>query len=302
MKHKKMIIGIVAIMSFICIIVLYFALHRMPYSREEYSKAKITLFEAIEEGDAYTVSKQLDEYPKLLNDTFVSFPWSILVLDTSNNTPLMEACRYDQNEIIVLLVERGADVNALSTGSAIKYPIIEVLKNDNYDMAWYLIENNAYLTVEGERDNVVTAILNPIDNYVEMEQQYKLIKYFVDHNVSLKLSTSLSKEYDDKTVFRLAVFERNKLVVRYLLQNRMFTANECVEPDGNLTGLHLILKQELEKKQYDSTYNYLINAYSMCKLLLEYGADKTLTDNEGKIAYDYAVELGDQELMEILKP
>ena len=40
----------------------------------------------------------------------------------------------------------------------------------------------------------------------------------------------------------------------------------------------------------------------MVEMLLSHGADKTLTDANGKTAYDYAVENGYTELAELLKP
>jgi ankyrin repeat protein len=36
--------------------------------------------------------------------------------------------------------------------------------------------------------------------------------------------------------------------------------------------------------------------------LLENGAEKSLTDSYGFVAYDYAVSRGDMELAELLKP
>lgn len=38
------------------------------------------------------------------------------------------------------------------------------------------------------------------------------------------------------------------------------------------------------------------------KLLMDNGADKSLKDNRGKTAYDYAIEEGNLELAELLKP
>lgn len=40
----------------------------------------------------------------------------------------------------------------------------------------------------------------------------------------------------------------------------------------------------------------------MVKLLLDYGADKTIVDETGRTAYDYAVERGNSEIAELLKP
>ena len=40
----------------------------------------------------------------------------------------------------------------------------------------------------------------------------------------------------------------------------------------------------------------------MIDLLLAYGADKTILSDEGKTAYDYAIEYGHTEIAEMLKP
>lgn len=300
MSYKKIIIGIIIIVLIFVVCTVYLLYTNSYSNTNSYSKAKAKLFEAIKNNNLNIVSELLIKYPKLSNDYRIGFPYSLLVFDATNNTPIMEACTYGRDDMVVLLVENGADINNISLCSAIKYPIIEVLNNDNYDMAWYFIEHNADLDVKGDRDNVITAILNPIQNDNEMQQQYKLIKYFIDNNLSLDLSTALSTVYDDNTVFDLAVFNRNILVVEYLLDNNMFDVNACVESNGNFTALHLILKQDLENKQSDSTFAYFINSYDMCKLLIEHGADATIKDDFGKTAYDYAVELGDEYLISML--
>ena len=40
---------------------------------------------------------------------------------------------------------------------------------------------------------------------------------------------------------------------------------------------------------------------SIIKLLLENGADKSIIDAHGKTAYDYAVELNESDVIELLK-
>jgi ankyrin repeat protein len=39
----------------------------------------------------------------------------------------------------------------------------------------------------------------------------------------------------------------------------------------------------------------------MVNILLEYGADKTLVNEDGMTAYDYALETGSTELIELLR-
>ena len=44
------------------------------------------------------------------------------------------------------------------------------------------------------------------------------------------------------------------------------------------------------------------NAIDTAKLLLEHGADRSIKNNDGKTAYDLALEKGHTELAELLKP
>ena len=283
-KNRNVIFFAIVIVAIIIILVL-------PVIN---SKVKEDLFQAIRDGDIQAVSEITNKHPSLVNKHLVSFPGSLLVFDTTNNTPLMEACYRDQTEIIRLLVEKGADINKMSGSSAIKFPIIEVLNNKDYETAWYFIEHGADLTVKGERDNVLTAILSPAYNEDEMQEQLKLVEYFIDNNISLELSTTLSKVYENNNIFGLAIFNKNYVVVEYLLNNNLFTANEFLE-NYNSQPLNFVLKQQLKSE------NTIENTYKMCEILITYGANKSAVDNNGKTAYDYATEIGDSQLIQLLQ-
>jgi ankyrin repeat protein len=41
---------------------------------------------------------------------------------------------------------------------------------------------------------------------------------------------------------------------------------------------------------------------SMIEILINAGIDRSVSDNQGKTAYDYAVEAGDNDLAEFIKP
>ena len=85
------------------------------------------------------------------------------------------------------------------------------------------------------------------------------------------------------------------------MQNNIFDINERF--DKNETALIYVLKGELSYNDNKVYYDKITNrdTYGICELLLRYGADKTLKDIYGKTAYDYAVELKDEKLIELIK-
>lgn len=72
--------------------------------------------------------------------------------------------------------------------------------------------------------------------------------------------------------------------MQYLLEKGYFRINDTTE--NGRTILHVAAQAgELE----------------MCTYLLENGADKEMEDSEGKRAYDYALEKGKEEVLELLR-
>ena len=78
---------------------------------------------------------------------------------------------------------------------------------------------------------------------------------------------------------------RDKYLVwsKYFIDNGIYNINRIVADDGSTS-----LIQAVHGDSYDT-----------CKLLIEYGADVSIVDKNGKTAYDYAVESGNQQIIEL---
>lgn len=100
-------------------------------------------------------------------------------------------------------------------------------------------------------------------------------------------------------MFGEAVIRNNTFVVEYFLKNKLFDVNDPVVKGTKTSALIQLIKFEIVDKDYYDD-KYYRDTIGVCEMLLKYGADKTITDDSGKTAYDYAVELGDQNLLELL--
>mgnify|MGYP003305469880 CR=1 FL=1 len=106
-------------------------------------EAKKSLYDAIRNGNQQTVVDVLDRFPKLLNEGYYVI---FVPIDAPNSFPLYEAVKSGNLDMVRLLVEKGADINdcALYCG----YPLHKALIWGDYDIAWYLINNGANLSLK----------------------------------------------------------------------------------------------------------------------------------------------------------
>ena len=81
-----------------------------------------------------------------------------------------------------------------------------------------------------------------------------------------------------------AAYNNHSLAVKYLLDESIIDIDSN---DDYLNRTPLICAVENQ-------------AYDTCRILLDYGADLTLKDANGKTALDYAIELEDEKLIEML--
>ena len=188
--------------------------------------------------------------------------------------------------MIEFLIDRGADVNA-SNGTKPVYPIIEILwrgAEDRYEIARIMIEEGADLTVDQDYWNVPYAIVSSKienENSVLQEQSLEIMKYIVEQDRSLlEYENSL---YGMTSLIGASSRNNYTLITKYFIDNGIYNINRIVADDGSTS-----LIQAVHGDSYDT-----------CKLLIEYGADVSIVDKNGKTAYDYAVESGNQQIIEL---
>ena len=295
-KSKLIIISIVVIIFLAIILTFVMNIHSRLQSKEN-------LFSAIENNDMPTIERILEEYPSLINEKQYFSDILSILSECSNPTPLLEAIRFNNIDLIKYLVENGADVN-ISKGTKVAYPIIEILNRGfgevcdiRYELAWLLIEHGADLNVKQQYGTVPYAIVGVkiSDHNTNLQQQsLELMKYVIEQGVSLEApnpSEIQSSDSERHTYYQIneiiGIAARNNyvLIVQYLLDNQIYGIDDSVSLDGT-TALIQAVKGE---------------AYSTCKLLIEYGVDKSKVDSNGKTAYDYAIEVGNQEIIALLK-
>ncbi len=290
---KKTII----IFAIFLIIILLLFVGVFIKNKKQYSKDKDYLFSAIEEGDVNKVEKILVKNPSLINEKKLSHKMFSLVTVNSNPTPLLESIRLKKMDMVKLLIEKGADIN-LSNGTFKSYPIIEVLTlniDEKYDIAKTMIDNNADLSVEQQFLTVPYAIvsvkIDEQDNF-QQEQSLQLIKYVIDNNVSLIAPDPTNAQtndverctnYDINSLIGLSARNNYVLVTKYLLDNDIYKINDVVSLDGTTALIQAVIG----------------DSYGTCKLLIENGAKQDIVDSNGKTAYDYALENGNQDIIKL---
>lgn len=231
-------------------------------------------------------------------------PWLIrFVPECFAETPLQVACEKSNFDIVNLLVEHGAKVNKRALGT--EYPIIMTFtfndKND-YDILGLLVENGADPNVTDSYDNKLIlqiAAGTPYTHRNEEDEDSTLVyNEEMAENILYSYKYVLNYVEDKEPVTQntgdnallCAVAMKNKPLVKYLLEEQNVNIN--YENDFGETALF----QLLDIDQYNKD-----QIIELAELLVEHNIDRSHKDMYGKTAYDYAVEEGYDELVEILK-
>lgn len=283
-NYKKVAI-IMAIIILIC--VLFFAIQ---YNNGKKS-AKADLYDAIVNNDIVTVRAVLEKYPGLVNTYRYTFP----KIDISSNTPLYEACslKYDEDslEIIKLLLENGANPNKGSNVVDV-LPLTRVLtcsSDVKYQAAWLLIEAGADTMNVDRSYTFASAIVSSIPaNTDGADEALELMKYAIE-NTDIYLVPPMQPQ-TISSIYGMAAYNGHTSIVRYLIESGYYKINDIVD-DYNRSALIVAVRG----------YADFNDTYPMCRLLIELGIDKDIADIYGKTALDYAIELENEEFIELLR-
>lgn len=201
----------------------------------------------------------------------------------TNPTPLISACKEGNQDIVVLLLEHGADVN-MRDNCTDETPLLAALqgtKQNRFSLAFFLIENGADIHMIQQGVNSAlqeTLVVSEKDSEETITEGFLLFQYLMENNVD----TAIQLPWESTLTY--AAHYGNYNVVRFLLENNHFSVDE-LDPRGN-TAL-IVAAQH--------------NRLDIAKFLLDFGASKSFTDSTGKTAYDYAMEKGYAEIAELLR-
>lgn len=198
--------------------------------------------------------------------------------------PLTEACATGNLEIVMLLVEAGADVNEKKWHTPLSLTYTQK-PNNWYEISTHLISNGASLDYSARPDqsggvlaDIVTTRLGKYYEYGEADlaQIEAAFYYAMEHCDHSRVEW--------KRVMRNSVIYDRVGITEHLLKNGYCDVNSVVS--GTMTPLMFAAQSSTAE---------------MVELLLSYGADKTVVDEDGRTAYDHAIERGKPEVAELIK-
>ncbi|MBP3395692.1 MAG: ankyrin repeat domain-containing protein [Clostridia bacterium] len=274
--------------AFVMIFILFIAVSLViitafyvPLLKNVYDADK--LVKAIKAENVTEVKSLLEKNPTCVNTYPTLVPgWAQMRYQFY---PLTEACDTGNLEIVILLVEAGANVNENKWHTPLSILYVEK-PNNWYEISTYLISKGASLDYSVKSDfsdgvlaDIVTCRLGEYHEYGEadLNQIEAAFYYALEH-------CDHSQVEWERVMQNSVVYDRVG-ITEYLLKNGYCDVNSAIL--GTMTPLMFAAR--------DSTAEVV-------ELLLAYGADKTATDKDGKTAYDYAIEQGYTDLAKLIKP
>lgn len=278
MKNKRIIktIGILILIIALAVVGYHSYCHHMV------SK----FYKSVDEGNTEEIIACIEKMPDVnMLDTCIplyNIRSIMLQAAADKGYPLYYAV-WMQTDVSVMkaLLERGADVNKKDY----ELPITCLLRyeqNDMYEKVKLFVEYGADIDVEFLR---IPAYWQQLSSN-EKEERMNTVTYLWECGMT-------EWEYVDTEYERTILHE----------------AAECVETDyletlykNEKRPMNNLLNEKDANGETPLFYAVRGEMFDNCTFLFEEGADTSIRNNEGKTAYDVAVELGYEEYIEILKP
>lgn len=261
------------------------------------------LCQAIEEHDEAEVEK-LVNMP--FSNKFINAPTHVELGSDCQERPVLPiqyAASEGLPQILKLLMDNGADVNKHTkyTSAALGYILDEEMSYSDLECVRLLVNGGADL--DGHEYSEDAAGLEPYslvldDRYVLdhdlKEDSLEIYKLIIDSGISRSEETVCAELYN-------AVNSNNYAIVRYILENNKDISLEPVENDDDRQGVLFYLNTGICDEE----------TVKIAELLIEAGADKTLTDDDGDTVYKRLKGISDEdipdkdkkrELMELVRP
>ena len=248
-----------------------------------YSKKLIL---AIREENIIAVQQIIERKPTCINTyPSITSKWWHSAMNRRVFYPLNEACITGNINLIELLIKNGADVNCNDglTPLSVTYSS----KIDNwYEISQLLLQNGASLDYTTEYSGEKSSVLQDI---VQVRSGAALPGYKPESKEEVIKAFNYALENCDHSnvnwmrVLQHSVSNDRIEIVKLLLEQEYCTVNDT---SVGITALMFAAR--------DSTPE-------MVKLLLDYGADKSIKSTDGKTAYDYAVQFNNKDIIALLE-
>jgi len=262
-----------------CLLVVGIAALIFSYFNNTYYSQQ--LISAIEQDDVERVRELTNSKFGNVDSLPVVSKHLALLAERQYPTPLQAACRKGNFEIVKLLIDKGADVNYVVSGMDTRSPLMLAAYNKSdskLEIIKLLVENGANIDYVTRGQTAMTCLAE-----TDHPQTIESIEY-----LESKGQNVYGENYPYGTLLHYACRVGNSLVINYLVTERNVDVN-AINSEGRTPLIYLMFP--VAPKSIDDLM-----------LLLEYGADKTIVDNDGYTAYDYAVKYEKTEFAELLKP
>lgn len=263
-----------------------------------YSYTDKEIISFIESGDFQTIKK-------LIESKSLDVNYNLEIDEYSKSTPLIEAIKYKQTNIINYLLENNADVN-LTLGYST--PLTEAMYDEelvrklidlgadvnlpaeltgftplmaslhNIAITELLIEKGA--DIEAKDDDGINALV-----YAASFNNEEMVKFLLEKGADANTVCEIKNEHTDisPTPLMNAAYKGNTNIINMLLENG---ADINYTTDYGMTAL---------------MYAASFNQFEAAKVLLENNADTSITDEYGRTALDLAKSEDYKDIVELLE-
>ncbi len=214
--------------------------------------------------------------PVLLTIVEPIFDWTFVEI------PLVEACYYRNVQAVEVLLENGANPNFFFKGrwSPIEAAIVSSPTSEkSFEIIKMLVEHGCDVNLHASREPVLEILSTRIVLGDDSEITREIFLYLLDNGAD--------RSWEGESFLHNIVRGGDMKFAQMLIEEYGFSVND--RGHGGKTPL-IISASYLERSV----------KVEMVEMLIEHGADTTMTDDYGKTALDYAVELGYDEIAQVL--
>ena len=233
-----------------------------------YSYTDKEIISFIESGDFQTIKK-------LIESKSLDVNYNLDIDEYSKSTPLIQAIKYKQTDIINYLLENNADVNLKEELTGFT-PLMASLHD--ITITELLIEKGA--DIEAKDDDGINALV-----YASTYNNEEMVKFLLEKGADANTVCEIENEHTDiaSTPLMNAAYRGNTNIINMLLENG---ADINYTTDFGMTALMMAAS---------------FNQFGAAKVLLENNADTSITDEYGRTALDLAKLEDYKDIVELLE-
>ncbi|WP_297246066.1 ankyrin repeat domain-containing protein [uncultured Brachyspira sp.] len=233
-----------------------------------YSYTDKEIISFIESGDLETIKK-------LIESKSLDVNYNLDIDEYSKSTPLIQAIKYKQTDIINYLLENNADINLKEELTGFT-PLMASFHD--ITITELLIEKGA--DIEARNVDGINALV-----YAVSLNDEEMVKFLLEKGADANTVCEIKNEHTDisPTPLMNAAYKGNTNIINMLLENG---ADINYTTDYGMTAL---------------MYAASFNQFEAAKVLLENNADTSITDEDGYTALDLAKSEDYKDIVELLK-